>query len=60
MRIANVRGRLTLLTDDGGVDVEKASKGRFSADPQAVFAEWATFRSWAASWSWCCSRPPGP
>lgn len=49
MRIANVRGRLTLLTDGGGVDVEKASKGRFSADPQAVFAQWATFQAWTAS-----------
>jgi 2-keto-4-pentenoate hydratase/2-oxohepta-3-ene-1,7-dioic acid hydratase in catechol pathway len=48
MRIANVRGRLTLLTDGGGLDVERASRGRFGADPQAVFAEWADFRSWAA------------
>jgi len=36
MRIANVRGRLTLLTDQGGVDVETASQGRFAADRQAV------------------------
>jgi fumarylacetoacetase-like protein len=49
MRIANVRGQLTLLFDTGGADVEKASKGRFAADPQAVFAEWAAFRAWAAS-----------
>jgi 2,4-diketo-3-deoxy-L-fuconate hydrolase len=49
MRIANVRGRLTLLIDDrSGVDVEKASGGRFGADPLAVFADWAAFRSWAA------------
>ena len=34
MRIANVRGRLTLLADNGGVDV--ASQGRFGADPQAT------------------------
>ena len=47
MRIANVRGRLTLLTDQGGIDVETASKGRFAADPQAVFAQWAAFRTWA-------------
>jgi 2-keto-4-pentenoate hydratase/2-oxohepta-3-ene-1,7-dioic acid hydratase in catechol pathway len=48
MRIANVRGRLTLLTDKGGIDVEQASKRRFVSDPQAVFAEWTAFRSWAA------------
>jgi 2,4-diketo-3-deoxy-L-fuconate hydrolase len=48
MRIANVRGRLTLLERGGGIDVEQASDGRFAADPQAVFADWAAFRAWAA------------
>jgi len=47
MRVANVRGRLTLLTDAGGVDVEKASNGRFGADPQAIYTEWQAFRTWA-------------
>jgi 2-keto-4-pentenoate hydratase/2-oxohepta-3-ene-1,7-dioic acid hydratase in catechol pathway len=49
MRIASARGRLTLLTDRGGVDVETASKGRFRADPQAVFDDWTEFRTWAKS-----------
>ncbi len=49
MRIANVKGRLTLLAETGGVDVERASGGRFGADPQAVFAEWADFRRWAST-----------
>ncbi|MEJ2862185.1 fumarylacetoacetate hydrolase family protein [Actinomycetospora flava] len=31
-----------------GVDVEAASEGRFSADPQAVYQRWAEFRGWAA------------
>lgn len=48
MRLANVRGRLTLLTTAGGIDVETASNGRFGADPQAVFAQWSSFRAWAA------------
>jgi len=48
MRIANLKGRLTLLVGDGGVDVETESRGRFVADPQAVFARWAEFRDWAA------------
>lgn len=49
MRIANVGGRLTLVTSGGGVDVERASGGRFGADPQAVFTEWDAFRAWAAT-----------
>jgi 2-keto-4-pentenoate hydratase/2-oxohepta-3-ene-1,7-dioic acid hydratase in catechol pathway len=48
MRIANVNGRLTLVTRTGGLDVERASRGRFAADPQAVFARWTEFRDWAA------------
>ena len=47
MRIANVQGRLTLLTKDGGIDVETTSKGRFGADPHSVFADWAAFVDWA-------------
>ena len=43
MRIANVRGRLTLLETGSEIDVEQASNGRFSSDPHAVFGEWAAF-----------------
>ncbi len=48
MRIANVKGRLTLLADGRGIDVERASGGRFAADPSGVFARWSEFRDWAA------------
>lgn len=48
MRIANLNGRLHILTADGGVDVEKASNGTFSADPQAIYNRWDDFRSWSA------------
>jgi 2,4-didehydro-3-deoxy-L-rhamnonate hydrolase len=48
MRIANVKGRLHLVTPAGGVDVERASSGRFAADPQSVFDRWNDFRVWAA------------
>jgi 2-keto-4-pentenoate hydratase/2-oxohepta-3-ene-1,7-dioic acid hydratase in catechol pathway len=48
MRIANVKGRLTLLGETGGIDVERASGGRFAADPQAIYARWTDFRDWAA------------
>ncbi|GAB3384537.1 fumarylacetoacetate hydrolase family protein [Amycolatopsis echigonensis] len=48
MRIANLAGRLVLLTDDGAVDVERASGQRFPADPHAVYARWEEFTTWAA------------
>jgi 2,4-didehydro-3-deoxy-L-rhamnonate hydrolase len=47
MRIANARGRLILLTARGGIDVEKASDGRFGPDPETAFARWSEFRAWA-------------
>jgi hypothetical protein len=47
VRIANVSGRLTLVSEEGGIDVEKASAGRFGPDPQAVFGQWKAFRRWA-------------
>ena len=49
MRIANLNGRLVLLTADGAAaDVEQLSGGRFAADPQAVYDRWSEFRAWAA------------
>ncbi len=48
MRLANVAGRTTLLdSSGGGLDVEKASDGRFTSDPQALFGQWEEFRVWA-------------
>src|SRR2546425_9925132 len=47
MRITSSRERLTLLTGNGGVDVETASLGRFAANPQAVFDHWPAFCDWA-------------
>jgi 2-keto-4-pentenoate hydratase/2-oxohepta-3-ene-1,7-dioic acid hydratase in catechol pathway len=47
LRIANLSGRLVLLIEDLAVDVEQASGGRFSADPQAVYQRWGEFRNWA-------------
>lgn len=49
MRTANLNGRLVLVLGDGVVDVEKASSGSFSSDPQAVFDRWAEFHDWAQS-----------
>jgi 2,4-diketo-3-deoxy-L-fuconate hydrolase len=48
MRIANVAGRAAVLVADGhAVDVERASAGRWSSDPQALFLQWEDFRGWA-------------
>ncbi|MFI9772505.1 fumarylacetoacetate hydrolase family protein [Streptomyces sp. NPDC052415] len=49
MRMANLSGRLSLLVEDRAVDVEQASDGRFSADPQAVYERWDEFRAWTAA-----------
>ncbi|MCW4386235.1 fumarylacetoacetate hydrolase family protein [Salinibacterium sp. SYSU T00001] len=47
MRIANLNGRAVILRGDRAVDVERASEGRFNADPQSLFADWAAFETWA-------------
>ncbi|WP_406433419.1 fumarylacetoacetate hydrolase family protein [Streptomyces sp. NBC_01589] len=47
MRIANLAGRLVVVTADRAVDVQKASGGLFSSDPQAVYSRWEEFRTWA-------------
>ena len=49
MRIANLSGRLAILTDDVALDVERASEGRFGSDPQAVYERWSEFREWAST-----------
>jgi 2,4-diketo-3-deoxy-L-fuconate hydrolase len=50
VRIANLASRLVLVTPDGtrALDVQRASAGRFSADPQAVYDQWPEFAAWAA------------
>ncbi|MFI5814984.1 hypothetical protein ACIA7S_29005 [Streptomyces sp. NPDC051643] len=47
MRIGNLSGRLALFTEQGAVDVEKASGGRFGSEPQAVYNVWEDFLGWA-------------
>jgi 2-keto-4-pentenoate hydratase/2-oxohepta-3-ene-1,7-dioic acid hydratase in catechol pathway len=47
MRLANLAGRATIVTGNAAIDVEKASRGRFPADPHEVFAHWTDFRRWA-------------
>ncbi len=56
MRIANLAGRLVVLTGDAGHelahDVEKNSSGRFGPGPQAVYDDWDAFTPWAAAARW--------
>ena len=49
MRIANVDGRVKLLVAGGAVDVEVASSGHFSADPQAAYERFGELSDWAAT-----------
>jgi 2,4-diketo-3-deoxy-L-fuconate hydrolase len=47
MRVANVDGRLKLVVSGGAVDVERASNGQFSSDPQAAYTRFADLRQWS-------------
>jgi 2,4-didehydro-3-deoxy-L-rhamnonate hydrolase len=58
MRIGNLSNRLTLFTDDGAVDVERASAKRFAADPQAIYDRWEALIDWAGDGSWRSEAVP--
>ena len=49
MKLANLNGRATVVTETGGVDVARASDGRFGSDVQALFGEWREFLAFASS-----------
>lgn len=48
MRLANLAGRAVLLQGERALDVERASQGRFGADPMGPWQDWAAFTDWAA------------
>ena len=51
MRLANLGGRATLVVpggDDRGVDIAKASGGKFGPDVQDLYEEWDAFRAFVA------------
>ncbi|MFB0619590.1 fumarylacetoacetate hydrolase family protein [Streptomyces sp. AGS-58] len=60
MRIANVSGRLSLVSGGRAVDVHEASDHRFPPDPQAIFERWSEFRTWAADADMSTGRPYAP
>jgi 2-keto-4-pentenoate hydratase/2-oxohepta-3-ene-1,7-dioic acid hydratase in catechol pathway len=46
MRIGNLSGRLAILRNGRAIDIERASGGRFSSDPQAIYERWDEFACW--------------
>lgn len=57
MRLANLSGRLSIVSGESAVDVETLSNGVFSSDPQAVFDRWSEFREWAADADLSSAKP---
>jgi 2-keto-4-pentenoate hydratase/2-oxohepta-3-ene-1,7-dioic acid hydratase in catechol pathway len=57
MRVANQAGRLQIVADGVAVDVERASGGRFSAEPQHIFDRWDEFTAWAATVDFTGGKP---
>lgn len=55
MRLANLDGRATVVTDSGGIDVEEASKGRFPSSLAAAYESWAELSR--HDWTGCEVRP---
>lgn len=62
MRVANLRGRLALVTADGAraLDVQGASGGRFDSSPQRIYDEWTEFVSWADRVDLAAAEPFSP
>ena len=58
MRFANRAGRAFVLRgEDAGWDLERASDGRFSADPMAMWARHEEIRGWVASLDEATAEP---
>ena len=53
MKTRTVAGRMGLVAQAGFVDVPRASAGRFSSEPSAMFDRWSEFRGWV---EWADSR----
>jgi 2-keto-4-pentenoate hydratase/2-oxohepta-3-ene-1,7-dioic acid hydratase in catechol pathway len=48
MRLGNLNGRAIVITDDGAIDIERASDGRFGPSLRAVYDAWDAVVDWAA------------
>jgi 2-keto-4-pentenoate hydratase/2-oxohepta-3-ene-1,7-dioic acid hydratase in catechol pathway len=49
MKLANLNGRSSLIFGDLALDVETASEGAWSSDPQGPYSDWDAFSAWAAT-----------
>ena len=49
MKLANLRGRATLVVDEGIIDVEKASNGRFSSRTDTLVGDLEELSAWFES-----------
>lgn len=57
MKLANLAGRLALITDQGAVDVHDASGGRFGPDPARAYDAWDELVSWVGAGGADSSEP---
>lgn len=48
MRVASVQGRAAFVLGERFVDIERASGGRFSADPAHMYRRWEELTGWAS------------
>lgn len=48
MRVANLNGRIKLVVENGLIDVERASDGLFTSDPQDAFDRWDELLKWGS------------
>lgn len=50
MKLANVKGRAVLaVSETAGIDVDRASEGKFGPSMQSIYTDWPAFATWAAS-----------
>jgi 2-keto-4-pentenoate hydratase/2-oxohepta-3-ene-1,7-dioic acid hydratase in catechol pathway len=49
MRLGVIANRSVLVDGESAIDIERASKGRFPADPARVFDTWDALVEWAAT-----------
>lgn len=52
MRFANMAGRAAVEIDGRTYDVERASEGAFSCEPNLVYGRWDELRDWVSSKDW--------
>jgi 2-keto-4-pentenoate hydratase/2-oxohepta-3-ene-1,7-dioic acid hydratase in catechol pathway len=69
VKLAVLNDRAVVLDNDGFVDVDEASQGRFGPDPMTCYERWSSFLAWAAGMSSAVHRalpecptygPPAP